>query len=135
MVCSAAERMLDCGALTTMTPRRVAAATSTLSRPMPARPTTTRSGAASSTAAVTWVAERMIRAWADPNRVQQFRRRQPDRHVDLVPGLTQQRQSRLGDLLGDRRPVPRRRQPATNLARRVIPSARASSPRAYENRA
>ncbi len=43
MVCSAAEIMFDCGAFTTITPRRVAASTSTLSRPMPARPTTTRS--------------------------------------------------------------------------------------------
>ena len=43
MVCSAADSTFDCGALTTITPRRVAAATSTLSRPMPARPTTTRS--------------------------------------------------------------------------------------------
>jgi hypothetical protein len=62
MACSAAETMLDWGALTTMTPRRVAASTSTLSRPMPARPTTTRSVPASSTPAVTWVAERMMRA-------------------------------------------------------------------------
>ena len=43
IVCSAAEMMLLCGALTTITPRRVAASTSTLSRPMPARPTTSRS--------------------------------------------------------------------------------------------
>ena len=43
MVCSAADRTFDWGALTTITPRRVAAATSTLSRPMPARPTTTSS--------------------------------------------------------------------------------------------
>ena len=43
IVCSAAERMFDCGAFTTITPRRVASATSTLSRPIPARPTTTRS--------------------------------------------------------------------------------------------
>ncbi len=64
MVCSAAERMLDCGALTTMTPAEVAASTSTLSRPMPARPTTTRSVPAASTSAVTVVAERMIRACA-----------------------------------------------------------------------
>ena len=49
MVCSAADRTLDCGALTTITPRRVAAATSTLSSPIPARPTTTRSVPASST--------------------------------------------------------------------------------------
>ena len=45
IVCSAADSTFDCGALTTITPRRVAAATSTLSRPMPARPTTTRSSA------------------------------------------------------------------------------------------
>ena len=36
MACSAADKMLDCGALTTMTPRAVAAAVSTLSRPIPA---------------------------------------------------------------------------------------------------
>ena len=42
-VCSAADSTFDCGAFTTITPRRVAASTSTLSRPMPARPTTTRS--------------------------------------------------------------------------------------------
>jgi len=56
---------LDCGALTTITPRRVAAATSTLSRPMPARPTTTRPVPASSTSAVIWVSERMTTALAD----------------------------------------------------------------------
>ena len=54
--------MFDCGAFTTITPRSVAAATSTLSSPMPARPTTTRSAPASSTSAVTWVAERMTSA-------------------------------------------------------------------------
>ena len=36
--------------------------TSTLSSPMPARPTTTRSAPAASTSAVTWVAERMMSA-------------------------------------------------------------------------
>ena len=35
IVCSAADRMFDCGAFTTITPRRVASATSTLSSPMP----------------------------------------------------------------------------------------------------
>src|SRR5437588_3886765 len=65
-VCSAAERMFDCGALTTITPRLVAAATSTLSTPMPARPTTIRSWAASSTGSVTLVAERIISASAPP---------------------------------------------------------------------
>ena len=64
IVCSAAETMFDCGALTTITPRRVADSTSTLSRPMPARPTTRRSDPAASTSSVTVVAERMIRAWA-----------------------------------------------------------------------
>ena len=43
IVCSAADSTFDCGAFTTITPRRVAASTSTLSRPIPARPTTTRS--------------------------------------------------------------------------------------------
>jgi len=63
MVCSAAERMFASGALTTMTPRRVAASTSTLSSPIPARPTTRSSSARSNTSAVTFVAERMISAW------------------------------------------------------------------------
>ena len=39
-VCSAAAMMFDCGALATMMPRLVAASTSTLSTPMPARPIT-----------------------------------------------------------------------------------------------
>ena len=44
MACSAAETMLEVGALTTMTPRAVAAGTSTLSRPTPARATTLQPG-------------------------------------------------------------------------------------------
>src|SRR6266540_4475345 len=64
MVCSAAEMTLDWGALTTMIPRRVAVATSTLSRPMPARPTTLRLRAASSSSASTLVAERTTSASA-----------------------------------------------------------------------
>ena len=44
--CSAAETMLEVGALTTMTPRAVAADTSTLSSPTPARATTRSAGAA-----------------------------------------------------------------------------------------
>ena len=74
MVCSAAERMFDCGALTTMTPRSVAATVSTLSRPMPARPTTTRSVPAARTSAVTSVAERMMSAWAPLIAVEQLAR-------------------------------------------------------------
>src|SRR5437763_7166718 len=54
--------MFDCGAFTTMTPRRVASATSTLSSPMPARPTTTRSSLAASTSAFTCVALRITSA-------------------------------------------------------------------------
>ena len=38
MVCSAADTMLEVGALHTMMPRSVAASTSTLSTPTPARP-------------------------------------------------------------------------------------------------
>ena len=49
--CSAAVMMFDCGALTTSTPRAVAAGTSTLSRPMPALATTLSSGAAASASA------------------------------------------------------------------------------------
>src|SRR5918999_881255 len=63
-VCSAAEITFDWGALTTMMPSRVAAATSTLSRPMPARPTTLRSRPASRTSASTRVADRTTRASA-----------------------------------------------------------------------
>ena len=64
IVCSAADTTLLCGAFTTMTPRFVAAGTSTLSRPIPARPTTISESASSSTSAVTWVADRMMSAWA-----------------------------------------------------------------------
>ena len=46
MACSAAETMLEVGALTTITPRAVAAGTSTLSSPTPARATTLSRGAA-----------------------------------------------------------------------------------------
>src|SRR3954470_18823280 len=62
--CSAALTMFDVGALTTITPRSVAAATSTLSRPMPARATTWRLGAAASASASIRVALRIITAAA-----------------------------------------------------------------------
>src|SRR5688500_4838277 len=68
IVCSAVDSALAPGALATMTPRLVAAATSTLSNPAPARPTMTRSVPASISAVVTLVALRMIRA-AAPGRV------------------------------------------------------------------
>ncbi len=60
-VCSAAVTTLDCGALATTMPRLVAAGTSTLSTPTPARPIAFRLVACSITSAVTFVAERMTR--------------------------------------------------------------------------
>src|SRR6185437_15000258 len=62
--CSAAETMLEVGALTTITPLAVAAGTSTLSSPTPARATTLSSGAAATTSASTCVALRTMSAWA-----------------------------------------------------------------------
>src|SRR3954469_9001279 len=64
MACSAAETMLDVGALTTSTPRAVAAGTSTLSRPTPARATTLSRAPAAIASASTVVALRTIRASA-----------------------------------------------------------------------
>ena len=61
MVCSAVVTELPNGVFITTTPRAVAASRSMLSMPMPARPTTLRWGAASSTRAVTLVAERTAR--------------------------------------------------------------------------
>ncbi len=68
MVCSAAESTLDCGALTTITPCLVAASTSMLSSPTPARATTTNCLPAANIAASTMVAERTMRACA-PSRI------------------------------------------------------------------
>ena len=62
MVSSAAEMMLEVGALTTMTPARVAAGISTLSRPTPARAMTLSSGAAAIASVSILVAERMSTA-------------------------------------------------------------------------
>ena len=59
--CSAAAIVLPSGEFTTITPRRVAAGTSTLSTPTPARPMMRNLVAASITSAVTWVPERIIR--------------------------------------------------------------------------
>ena len=63
IVCSAAATMFDCGAFATMIPRFVAAGTSTLSTPIPARPITRSRSARSMTSAVTCVAERISRPW------------------------------------------------------------------------
>ena len=59
IVCSAAATMFDCGALATMIPRLVAAATSTLSTPIPARPITFNRSARPITSAVNCVADRI----------------------------------------------------------------------------
>ena len=58
-VCSAAVTTFERGALTTMIPRLVAAATSTLSTPTPARATARRLVARAISGASTFVAERM----------------------------------------------------------------------------
>ena len=64
IVCSAADKIFDSGAFTTITPQAVAAAISTLSRPTPARATTTSSLPAANNCASTFVAERIINALA-----------------------------------------------------------------------
>ena len=68
IACSAAEIMFDPGAFATMTPRRVASSTSTLSTPVPARPTTFSRSARSRSAASTRVALRTISASYSPMR-------------------------------------------------------------------
>ena len=59
IVCSAAETTVESGALATTIPRRVAASTSTLSIPTPARPITFSRVGALDHSAVSFVAERM----------------------------------------------------------------------------
>ena len=61
IACSAVVTELPNGVFITTTPRWVAASTSILSTPMPARPTTLSRGAAASSSAVTLVAERTAR--------------------------------------------------------------------------
>ncbi len=61
MACSAVVMVLPCGVFITTTPRAVAERMSTLSTPMPARPTTLRLVATSSSSRVTLVAERTAR--------------------------------------------------------------------------
>src|SRR5215208_763419 len=67
-VCSAAVITFDWGALATTTPRLVAASTSTLSTPTPARPTALSRSARSSRSAVSCVAERIRIASNSPMR-------------------------------------------------------------------
>ena len=58
-MCSAAEVTVDSGAFATTIPRRVAASTSTLSTPTPARPITLRRSPRSISSAVSFVADRI----------------------------------------------------------------------------
>ena len=74
---SAAETMLDVGAFTTITPDCVAAFTSTLSSPTPARATTLSRGAAASASASTLVAERTRSASASPMAASSAARSEP----------------------------------------------------------
>ena len=66
MACSAVVIALPKGVFITTTPRAVALVTSTLSTPMPARPTTFSRGAACSTSRVTLVAERTAKPSYSP---------------------------------------------------------------------
>ncbi len=101
IVCSAAEMMFDCGAFTTITPRRVAASTSTLSRPMPARPTTTRSAPASSTSAVTVRGRPDDEGVGALDHLEEVLGGQVEAEVHLVAGGAETGQAALGDLFGD----------------------------------
>jgi hypothetical protein len=66
IACSAAESTVDSAAFATTIPRRVAASTSTLSTPTPARPITLRRSARSISAASSFVAERTMIASYSP---------------------------------------------------------------------
>ena len=82
MVCSAAAMVLPPGVFMQTMPRRVAASTSTLSRPTPARPITSSAGAASITSAVTRVALRTTRPAYGGDPPGQLVGRQGRDHVD-----------------------------------------------------
>ena len=100
IACSAAETMFDVGALTTITPRAVAAGTSTLSRPTPARATTLSRVAA---------AERLgvdLGGRADEQRVgvgERGEQRRPVRPVDVadLDVVAEQRDRGRRELLGE----------------------------------
>ena len=111
-MCSAALIVLERGAFTTITPRRVAASTSTLSTPMPARATTLRRGR------LQHVGRHAGRA-PDHERVVgadlsgKVAAREVLAHVDLEP-FAEQLETSLGELLGDEDP---------HLARRLLEDA------------
>ena len=101
-MCSAAEMTVDSGALATTIPRRVAASTSTLSTPTPARPITFSRSARSIRSAVE------LRRRADDDRVVVADRRgEVAVRVDVdVEALAQELDSRVGDRLPDENASP-----------------------------
>ena len=97
-MCSAAATEFDSGALATMIPRLVAAAMSTLSTPVPARPITFSRSARAISSAVILVAERIRIASNSPIRALELRLVpvEPELDVEL---RTQQVDAGVGDLL------------------------------------
>ena len=94
---SAAEMTVDSGALATTIPRRVAASTSTLSTPTPARPITFSRSARSMRSEVSFVADRMMIASYSPISLGEIAVQ-----VDVdVEALAQELDSGVGDLLAD----------------------------------
>ena len=98
--CSAAVWMLEVGALTTRTPRSVAAGTSTLSRPTPARATILSFLAAASTSASTVVADRTSSASASAHGGEQRRLVGTVHPPDLDP-VTECVDRRIRELVGN----------------------------------
>ena len=99
-VCSAAEMMLDCGALQTITPCRVAASTSTLSSPTPARAITLRLRRRRDHVGVDRGGRPHDDAVVVDDRLEQLVLGQPGPHVDVVV-LGQGGDTGLGQLVGD----------------------------------
>src|ERR1035437_7271928 len=83
--CSAALTMLEVGAFTTMTPALVAATTSTLSRPTPARAITRRRGACARASASIFVALRIITASASASAGSSMLRSAPSAYLTSNP--------------------------------------------------
>ena len=98
IVCSAAATMFDSGALATITPRFVAAGTSTLSTPMPARPITFRRSPRSIRSAVSLVAGADHDPLVAGDRTCELVVRHLREHVD-VEVLAEQLDTGVGDLL------------------------------------
>ena len=101
MVCSAVVRMFDCGALTTITPCVVAASASTLSSPMPARPTTTRSWPGGQHVGGDRGGRADDQGVGARHGLDQLLRGQVELEVDLVAGGAEAVEAAVGDLLGD----------------------------------